>query len=173
MTEQEDQREAALGREVDALAAHPMGNDLGRAEARHLQKMREDAEYRVEFAAAVESLRLAGVPQSGASMIAEERLRQIEEEGYDKKHDDNHAAGQLAMAAVAYAIPMTDLIPNAWPWDAEEFKKEAEGFITPSPGGDKDRAEWIYGRTDDLVKAGALIAAEIDRLGRIPINGDD
>jgi hypothetical protein len=80
-------------------------------------------------------------PIDGASLIAAERQRQIEQEGYSPEHDEHHGQGQLGMAAKAY------LTGNgaAWPWDEESWK----------PTGDVVR---------DLVKAGALIAAEIDRL---------
>lgn len=88
----------------------------------------------------------------GAALIAAERLRQIEQEGYTAEHDDGHP-DEMAMAAIGYieASTLTDAAylprPNHWPWDPESWK--------PSP--DPIR---------NLVKAGALIAAEIDRLQR-------
>lgn len=38
----------------------------------------------------------------GARLIAAERLRQVQEEGWKPSHDDDHGAGELAGAAVAY-----------------------------------------------------------------------
>lgn len=79
----------------------------------------------------------------GASMIAAERQRQIEVEGWTHEHDDEHRHGELVSAAVCYAKPA--LADTYWPWDPFWWK----------PSDDPIR---------NLVKAGALIAAEIDRL---------
>lgn len=87
----------------------------------------------------------------GAALIAAERRRQIEVEGWSPEHDDKHDGGQLSHAAACYALGRTELRLNAvtthfWPWDRHWWKP-------------KDRIS-------DLVRAGALIAAEIDRLKR-------
>lgn len=91
---------------------------------------------------------------TGAALIVQERIRQLEEEGYDAKHDDEHKQGELAEAAACYAGAYQDarlsVPPDGWPWGFEYWK--------PSPDN----------RVRELVKAGALIAAEIDRLNRIP-----
>ena len=93
---------------------------------------------------------------TGAERIAAERKRQIEVEGWTPEHDDQHANDQLADAAACYleaAVALlgegeSSLILEAiWPW-AEEWWK---------PSADPVR---------NLEKAGALIAAEIDRLLR-------
>lgn len=81
----------------------------------------------------------------GVDLIAAERQRQIEAEGWTTEHDDGHREGDLAQAAAAYALNDEEL----WPW-------EADGSWNPGE----------YGRR--LVKAGALLAAEIDRLQRRP-----
>ncbi len=99
--------------------------------------------------------------------MEEDRGRQIETEGYDSEHDREHDGGELADAAACYACcaasmirgasleelaePMTDAFDSmlCWPWDKIEFK----------PTEDPIRA---------LVKAGALIAAQIDLLQRTP-----
>jgi hypothetical protein len=97
---------------------------------------------------------------SGAEMIAAERQRQIEQEGWSAGHDKiEHDSGELAAAAICYAlhpfsderrggdfrVPAGSVVPVGWPWEPEWWK--------PTP---KDRVR-------ELVKAGALIAAEIDR----------
>jgi len=94
----------------------------------------------------------------GVGMIATERQRQIAEEGWTPDHDDEHEKDSLAMAAACYAEPDwarkfrngrgETTPPNGWPWDREWWK--------PTPDD----------RIRELVKAGALIAAEIDRLRR-------
>lgn len=86
---------------------------------------------------------------NGAELIAAERERQVSEEGWSPEHDDDHADGSLRRAAICYA--RLELgggwdVPNDWPWEPESWKPRDD--ITC------------------LVKAGALIAAEIDRLQR-------
>lgn len=80
-----------------------------------------------------------------------ERLRQIEAEGLTVELDDWHDTGVLASAAGCYAMfslayPAGDPV-GFWPWDKSWWK--------PSPD-----------RRRNLVKAGALILAEIERLDR-------
>ncbi len=108
----------------------------------------------------------AATPASeGCNLIAQERQRQIEKEGWTAKHDDTHEESELAKAAAHYVLfaskPKTqrdrerDILGSAalgWPWDREWWK--------PSLGNTD------AGRIRELVKAGALIAAEIDRLKR-------
>lgn len=132
-------------------------------------------------------------PKAGAYRIVGERIRQVEVEKYDADVDDQHDSGELVAAALCYIraneqlevdIPnkiraarevrdglplgtehktlrtqLGDLIydmetgperfivPGAWPWYLDSFK----------PSIDPIR---------NLEKAGALLAAEIDRLER-------
>ena len=93
---------------------------------------------------------MSTITQAAADVLAE-RQRQISTEGWTPEHDDEHGAGQLAAAAGCYALfsdayPFAKQCPAEWPWDAAWWK--------PSD----------YRR--DLVKAGALILAEIERLDR-------
>jgi hypothetical protein len=89
--------------------------------------------------------------KTGVELIAIERDRQIEKEGYESRHDDQYTYCELVKAAMAYCGHSIDRVrvspPTIWPWDWRLWK--------PS---DPVR---------DLVKAGALIAAEIDRLQRL------
>lgn len=90
---------------------------------------------------------------SGAEKIVRERQRQITEEGYTHKHDQGHTAGELARAAACYTDFVAEQLEGGhwdephpfWPWDPRYWK----------PGPDE---------VSTLVKAGALIAAEIDRI---------
>jgi hypothetical protein len=86
---------------------------------------------------------------NGAALIEAERLRQVNEEGWTPEHDAHHCNGELALAGVAYALAATGRTTVGetwWPWPDE---------YSWNPGNDELRM---------LVKAGALIAAEIDRL---------
>lgn len=109
---------------------------------------------------------------AGVRLIAAERQRQIEAEGYDAAHDDEHGNGELAMAAACYAAPEfifvkeeranTVIFTDPWPFELRSDKRACYG-------GNRLRAPWNYDaeeRVAMLVKAGALIAAEIDRILR-------
>ena len=89
---------------------------------------------------------------TGVDLIAVERRRQIEEEGFTCDHDYQHDCGELASAGACYALAEQEMVgadwePAFWPWDKKWWK----------PSSDPIR---------NLVKAGARIAAEIDRLQR-------
>ena len=45
---------------------------------------------------------------TGTELITQERQRQIDVEGYDAAHDDQHQYGWLAIQAAALAIDHTD-----------------------------------------------------------------
>lgn len=86
---------------------------------------------------------------TGIEAIAAERRRQVASENWSPEHDDAHESGELARAAVCYAQEAGGRLvcpPKLWPWEASWWKP-------------KDRRS-------DLVRAGALIAAEIDRIDR-------
>ena len=87
---------------------------------------------------------------TGVELIAAERQRQIDVEGWTPEHDDTHSSGQMLAAANCYIRKTQgrDWLISGWPWADE----------CPKPSKDPVR---------NLVKAGALIAAEIDRLQRL------
>ena len=114
--------------------------------------------------------------KSGAELIAAERKRQIEREGYTPEHDIHHFEGELAYAAICYAYPNKKLILKrhdkmapAVPTVDLKQGPEGEGTYLVMPP-----SIWPFGlenwkptpddRIRDLTKAGAMIAAEIDRL---------
>lgn len=99
-------------------------------------------------------------PITGVDLIASERVRQMCDEGWTLTHDDAHRQAEMVAAACCYAglarrqadgtiqSRARDIgPPSGWPWAYEWWKP------TDDP-------------TRNLVKAGALIAAEIDRLQR-------
>lgn len=109
---------------------------------------------------------------NGIERISRERERQQSEEGWTTEHDDAHTMGELALAACCYAAPVLLYrvrkfnngwdIHDPWPWDQRYDKRNRSGNLILDPCGDT-----IEKRIDMLTKAGALIAAEIDRIQRI------
>jgi len=94
---------------------------------------------------------------NGIELIAKERQRQIDAEGFTPDHDDGHGNGELIAAARCYAqYAQYQHVPNGtadgnhpqwWPWDEEWWKPSADPIR-------------------NIAKAGALLAADIDRRNR-------
>ncbi len=107
--------------------------------------------------------------KTGIELIQEERARQVAK-GYNEEHDDGESAFQLSTAAGHYIANAqnknfkdhshndgtalarfqirnfeTDKWSQEWPWKDKDGRKNADVMTS-------------------LIKAGALIAAEIDRL---------
>ncbi len=84
--------------------------------------------------------------------VLAERRRQIEAEGWTLANDDGYSAGDLASAAACYATqgrfhyPIAGSPPPNWPWIPEWWKPKSY--------------------RENLVRAGALILAEIERIDR-------
>lgn len=101
---------------------------------------------------------------TGAELIAKERRRQIHSLGFGPKNDEQYKDNELAKAASSYLATVVSpdedaegnlsnsRVTDDWPWD-----------------------EMWWDPTDDpirnLVKAGALIAAQIDRLQALKSKG--
>ncbi len=91
---------------------------------------------------------------AAARDVVAERQRQKDVEEWSEDHDDEHDDEALALAAAWYALPdvvrsaldVNDMSPWPQTWDLSYFK----------PGN----------RRRELVKAGALILAEIERIDR-------
>lgn len=92
--------------------------------------------------------------------ILAERRRQVEAEGWHPPHDDAHRMGELAGAAACYAMhdlsftiqniklghAVAMMVKDLWPWAASWWK--------PTD------------RRRNLIKATALLIAEIERIDR-------
>ena len=97
---------------------------------------------------------------TGVELIAQERRRQIEKEGWSPAHDDAHTDQSLPLVAIYYATPPGTYVvqldplaksthpvwPHTWP---RQLAKKSE-----------------HSRIKQLTIAGGCIAAEIDRLQR-------
>lgn len=119
------------------------------------------------YLSAVAVAQMDALTQAARDVLAE-RQRQVSVEGWTLEHDDEHSEGQIAGAAGCYArhvnarawvfgVPGIDdyasqSAPPAWPWDEIWWKPS-----TPRR---------------DLVKAGALILAELERMDRAAVRSE-
>jgi hypothetical protein len=100
--------------------------------------------------------------KTGIEIIAAERRRQIDVKGYTPEHDDVHELGELGLAAALYALPYDVFVGGEKLIKQDDFislhialETGCGFYVDPEP--DKIKR---------LAKAGALIAAEIDRVNR-------
>lgn len=86
---------------------------------------------------------------NAARDVLAERARQISAEGWTAEHDDEYTSNELSRAAACYALGNTGHAGRGvsfWPWDVSWWRPQ--------------------GQRRNLIKAGALILAEIERLDR-------
>ena len=88
-----------------------------------------------------------------AKDVLAERQRQMDVEGWTPEHDDEHSANELGLAASIYAfhdnvrtLEHSPITPLYWPWSKRWWKPKSY--------------------RENLMRAGALIIAEIERLDR-------
>lgn len=89
--------------------------------------------------------------KTGIQLITEERKRQVEVEGWTADHDYQHDEQEIRKAAVWYA--MSEYEREAYLMSGETLWMWEQKWFKPAPN-----------KIGELIKAGALIAAEIDRL---------
>lgn len=85
--------------------------------------------------------------KTGLEQITEERVKQITKYGYTAFHDSGYQNQELLFGALTYlmcAISGKDTGLQYWPFEQQYF--HSEGYV------------------ESLKKAGAFIAAELDRL---------
>lgn len=107
-----------------------------------------------EIIAALEGLGISG----GVMAEIHAERRQVEQKGWTPEHDDEHACDEIAALACFYAMP-----PAARDWDASStgYGQTLGAAILP-----EDWVAEVGDRRRELVKSGALIVAEIQRLDR-------
>lgn len=93
---------------------------------------------------------------TGIERIAAERQRQIDVEGWTPEHDANHESGTLSAAAQCYTLwAMWQILGGS-----EEASRQISALWPFAPKCWKPSED----PARNLEKAGALIAAELDRL---------
>ena len=140
---------------------------VGWATLSDLQRLMADGEARLNSRASMFALHRDGcaalfIHPAPATLriavadIAAERQRQIDSEGCSPEYDDKYATGEMALAAACYAlsagnheaapVALEEAMFDCWPWSRSWWKPTSS--------------------RRDLVKAGALIVAEIERIDR-------
>lgn len=101
--------------------------------------------------------------------IAAERKRQIEVEGWTPEHDSHHHDGSLAAAAAAYAW-LASLHDDARNEQIRRqgFREDGVFAVIHSLWPESWADRWFKpkDRRRDLIRAAALIVAEVERLDR-------
>ncbi|MGY6129144.1 hypothetical protein ACW9YV_27930 (plasmid) [Paraburkholderia strydomiana] len=114
-------------------------------------KSRDDLTIKTVRACIDAAIAAGGAQETAAARdVLAERQRQVTAERWTPAHDDKHSGGDLAQAAGCYAFHAcgvyAGMYPVLWPWQQSWWKP-----TTPRR---------------DLLKAGALILAEIERIDR-------
>lgn len=111
-----------------------------------------DDDFTIGPGAPVSQPLLQPVVASAWSDVLAERKRQMTVKGWTPEHDD-HSAFELSAAAACYALGVPDSHTlqysngnEVWPWDFDQYKPKDQRF--------------------NLVRAAALILAEIERMDR-------
>lgn len=136
---------AAAIRAVEDLAGTPTEEIRFRA-----RRVSAKCGLSTDWAADAYQRQREGLEGTAIQDVRVERARQIAEEGWTPEHDDAHDDGVLARAGACYAMDaLSDWhveAPGEWPFDSQWWKPTTA--------------------RRDLVKAAALIVAEIERLDR-------
>lgn len=127
-------------------------------QAPSLALQRAAADEIAKLDARIRELEVAGaqISESAAARdVLAERQRQISVEGWTPERDDQHTNCGIALVAAAYAVSSVEQ-PSSLELAAALFR--FSGWAK----------HWFKPRTprEDLVRAGALILAEIERLDR-------
>lgn len=94
-----------------------------------------------------------------------ERRAQITREGWTSHHDDEHGNGQLARAAASYCLHHSAMLYDE---PAEHAASPRHSFFNHASAVWPWAREWWRPKNPrrDLVRAAALILAEIERIDR-------
>lgn len=99
-----------------------------------------------------------------ANEIAQERDRQKFDEGFDPTHDDRHNGGELAAAAATYAYSAS--LPDHRRQDISGIYSLRNNRVAEELWPFENTWWKPTDRRRDLIKAAALMIAEVERLDR-------
>lgn len=102
------------------------------------------------------------------SDIAAERQRQVDVEGWSEAHDDEHDLGELGLAAALYALPYEAEVAGEKLLSQDDYLGLDMALSIACKWDLKPERD----RRRRLVKAGALIVAEIERLDRAALQAE-
>jgi hypothetical protein len=127
--------------------------------------------------------------KTGIELIAEERKRQVEIEGWTSEHDAGYNWGEMVCAALCYGVEALNKNYEIPIFRVQKhLQEESNFFVNSGDRGDRRllSARWVdawpwdkkWDKRDkhDQIKClqfmGALAAAEIDRLQSLPSTKD-
>lgn len=131
----------------------------------HTMACEQGAVLAMKYLAAPVFPPLGGVATAAARDVLAERLRQVSVEDWTPEHDDAHPSGEIAAFAALYAMPPA---ARSWPAADTGYGDTFGAALCPD-----DWQPKFGDRRRELVKAGALLLAEIERLDRAShLSGD-
>jgi len=151
--------------------------DCGGVDVATYSQLESDAADEIERLREALNIQKGKIMSEGLKLIAAERQRQIEKEGWTPEHDDEHREGQMALVAALYATPY-ELFRGSMRQSMESVSLSEEVTlnvpVTRFEAEDAWPLSWDlkwdkrnkHDRKRRLEIAGALIAAELDRLLR-------
>ncbi|WP_025121765.1 MULTISPECIES: hypothetical protein [unclassified Serratia (in: enterobacteria)] len=127
--------------------------------AAKLQKTQDSLKYALLMLSETKMCNTEPGQNPAIAAVVDERLRQVNVKGWTPEHDDEHVNDEIAAFAALYAMPEA-----CRDWSAEETGYGENWAEAICPNG---WAAKFGDRRRELVKAGALILAEIERLDRV------
>lgn len=119
----------------------------GTSTAAQFVKLAEAQPIVAQQAARIVELEALAVQTNATRDVLAERQRQKDREGWTADHDDKYQGEQMRWAAASYTLYSDpENLPAMWPWAPKWWKP--------------------VDRRRNLVKAGALLLAEIERMDR-------
>ncbi|OCJ46346.1 hypothetical protein [Serratia sp. 14-2641] len=127
--------------------------------AAKFQKAQDSLKYALLMLSEIKMCNTEPGQSPAIAAVVDERLRQVNAKGWTPEHDDEHVNDEIAAFAALYAMPEAC---RDWPAKETGYGENWAEAICPN-----NWAAKFGDRRRELVKAGALILAEIERLDRV------